>query len=312
MTDLTTPKTFLSGMLLVALAGLLSACASGGASGPQVASLGAPPVSAATSSAERKEIPDPNEKSNREVFENNQKFYKSVGYPVAKAYTDTVPAPVRQRIDSFASNISEPLTFANNVLQLRPEAAGKTLARFAINSTIGLGGLFDVAAGQNLDRQSGDFGQTLYVWGARETHYMVLPIIGPTNFRDAIGNGVELAVQIPVGLLLPQKITSVFGSANSIGGPLSSLGRIEEMKALEESSIDFYAALRSIIDQKRQAELNEALNTSLLTANQRAAQSTAPGASTVRKTATATVRRSTGLITTSDDIQDVFTRASNQ
>lgn len=217
---------------------------------------------------EPKAISDPNENFNRSVFESNQSFNHSVLYPVAKAYNENVPEEVRDRIDAFTTNLSEPMVFANNVLQLRPQAAATTLGRFAINSTLGLGGLFDVAATQGLAHQSGDFGQTMYVWGYRESDYLVLPIIGPTNVRDAIGSGVEFAAQIPAGALIPTKFASVassVGLAGSVTSPLTNISKAEDMQTLEESSIDFYAMLRSVTDQKRQAELQEALDTSALT-----------------------------------------------
>ena len=84
-------------------------------------------------------------------------------------------------------------------LQLRLGAAATTVGRFAVNSTFGVGGLFDVATRQNLPHQSGDLGQTLYVWGMRDSPYLVLPVIGPTNVRDLIGTTVEFAATLPAG-----------------------------------------------------------------------------------------------------------------
>nr|WP_210269892.1 VacJ family lipoprotein [Hyphomicrobium methylovorum] len=218
--------------------------------------------------SEPKSIADPYEKSNRSVFESNQDFNHSVLYPAAKAYNENVPEPVRDRIESFTTNLNEPMVFANNVLQLRPLAAATTLGRFAMNTTIGLGGLFDVAATEGLTRQSGDFGQTMYVWGYRESSYLVLPIIGPTNVRDAIGTGVEFGAQLPLATFMPTKIatlTSRVDLAGTVASPLANLSKAEDMQTLEESSIDFYSMLRSVTDQKRQAELQEALDTSALT-----------------------------------------------
>ncbi len=243
--------------LMIAVA--VSGCAGGGVSSPVVGYLGSSPKP-----SEPQEIADPNEESNRFVFESNQKFYKSVGMPAGKAYADAVPSGVRDSIESFTNNLAEPVTFANNVLQLRPEAAAKTFVRFAVNSTVGLGGLFDVAMSQNVPRQTGDFGQTLYIWGIRESPYLVLPLLGPTNVRDALGNGLELVARAPVGVVLPTRFATVVSGAGSLSGPVMGLGRIEDLKALEESSLDFYVAMRSITDQKRQAELKEALSTSLL------------------------------------------------
>jgi len=215
-----------------------------------------------------KTIADPNEKFNRSVFDSNQDFNHSVLYPAAKAYNENVPEDVRDRLDAFTTNLNEPMVFANNVLQLRPGAAVTTLGRFALNTTLGLGGLFDVAATQGMSKQSGDFGQTMYVWGYRESSYLVLPIIGPTNVRDAIGTGVEFAAQIPAAALYPTKfatLASRVDMAGSVASPLTNLSKAEDMQTLEDSSVDFYSMLRSVTDQKRQAELQEALDTSALT-----------------------------------------------
>jgi phospholipid-binding lipoprotein MlaA len=220
--------------------------------------------------AEPPEIADPLESQNRAVFESNQQINHSVIYPLAKAYNENIPEDVRDRIDAFTTNLGEPVVFANNVLQLRFAAAATTLGRFALNSTLGVGGLFDVAASQDMPHQSGDFGQTLYVWGVRESPYLVLPVLGPTNLRDAIGSGIEFAAQIPAAGLYPAGIVAnTAGNVSTAGtvlSPLSDLRKVGDMQTLEEGSLDFYTMLRSVTDQKRQAQLREALETSALTA----------------------------------------------
>jgi phospholipid-binding lipoprotein MlaA len=218
--------------------------------------------------AEPKTIADPNEQFNRSVFDSNQKFNHSILYPVAKSYNENVPESVRDRIDAFTTNLNEPMVFANDVLQLRFAAAATTVGRFAVNTTLGLGGLFDVAATEGMSKQSGDFGQTMYVWGYRDSSYLVLPIIGPTNVRDAIGTGIEFGAGIPAAALIPAKAATLVSHvdlAGTVASPLSNLSKAEDMETLEDSSIDFYSMLRSVTDQKRQAELQEALNTSALT-----------------------------------------------
>jgi phospholipid-binding lipoprotein MlaA len=248
---------------IVTAAGL-SACASTDAGLPRPEFLASP-----GEPAEPAEIADPLEKQNRAVFESSQEFNHAVIYPLAKAYNQNIPEEVRDRITAFTTNLGEPIVFANNVLQLRFEAAATTLGRFAVNSTVGIGGLFDVATTEELAHQSGDFGQTLYVWGVRDSPYLFLPILGPTNVRDAIGSGIEFAAQIPVGGLYPARLAATadnVATAGAILTPLSDLSKVEEMEALEQSSMDFYSMLRSVADQKRQAELREALETSALTA----------------------------------------------
>jgi phospholipid-binding lipoprotein MlaA len=207
------------------------------------------------------------EQLNRSTFESNQHFNHAVIYPIANAYRDTVPEPVRDSIDAFSNNLNEPVVFANNVLQLRFAAAATTLGRFGLNSTVGIGGLFDVAAKQGLARQTGDFGQTLYVWGFRDSDPIVLPVLGPTNVRDAFGNGVELGAQVLLGTVLP---TSAVATANHVGtvgtvtSPVASLNKVEQLQELERTSIDFYSMLRSVVEQKRQGELRDALKESLV------------------------------------------------
>jgi phospholipid-binding lipoprotein MlaA len=249
---------------LVSAAGL-SACASteGGMPRPEFLARADQPVEPAEPS-------DPLEKQNRAVFESNQEINHAIIYPLAKAYNENISEDVRDRIDAFTTNLGEPVVFANNILQLRMAAAATTLGRFALNSTVGIAGLFDVAATQQLPRQSGDFGQTLYVWGVRESPYLVLPILGPTNVRDAVGSGIEFAAQIPAAGLYPAGLASTVAgnvaTAGSVLSPLSDLRKVGDMQTLEESSLDFYSMLRSVAAQKRQADLQEALQTSALTA----------------------------------------------
>lgn len=210
---------------------------------------------------------DPLEKTNRSVLENNQSFYQSVIYPISDAYRDTVPEPVRNSISNFTSNLGEPIVFANNVLQGRMQTAVGTAGRFLVNSTIGLGGLFDVAKDQSLPKQTGDFGQTLYVWGIYDSPYLVLPLVGPTNVRDAVGSGIELAATaVPASAIISStRLASSFNNVSNIGSalkPFSSLDRVSDLRELEKGSLDFYALLRSAAEQKRDAELRQAVNES--------------------------------------------------
>jgi phospholipid-binding lipoprotein MlaA len=276
----------------LALAAMLSACAASGPSLPSATLVGshdatekpkpsvAPPTDVASLPGDAGEVSDPFEKMNRSVFERNMRFNHAVIYPAAKAYHKGVPEPVRNSIGNFVSNLNEPFVFANDALQLRLEAAATTVGRFAINSTVGVGGLFDIATKQKLPQQSGDFGQTLYVWGMRNSPYLVLPVIGPTNVRDLLGTTVEFAAAnaaaiptvanaVPASNLLSPNITNATNNltvAGSVASPFTKLDQVVEMAQLEDSSIDFYSMLRSVVYQKRQAELDEALQTSGWTA----------------------------------------------
>ena len=132
-------------------------------------------------------LQDPNEHVNRQMLTMNQEVLR----PVAKTVQTVVPRPVHDRVHDFNSNLKEPRIFVNNLLQGRLEAATKTAARFAMNTTFGLGGLVDLASRQGIPQQTGDFGQTLFVWGVAEGPYMVRPYWGPTTTRDAVGDFVD-------------------------------------------------------------------------------------------------------------------------
>jgi len=211
-----------------------------------------------------------------------------------------VPEPVRDSVENFTGNLAEPMTFANDVLQLRVGAAVTTLGRFTLNSTIGVGGLFDVASKHELPEQSGDFGQTLYVWGVRKSPYLVVPLIGPTNVRDLIGTTVDVAATIPAGgLLLPSRYATAVnnvGVAGTVTTPMTKLGEAGQLEQLEDSSIDPYTMLRSVVQQKRQAELQEALETSAWTSGSYGSE---PSSNTV---STATLLKNPVLATKEQDL----------
>jgi phospholipid-binding lipoprotein MlaA len=194
-------------------------------------------------------IDDPNEAFNRKVFAVNQ----VVLHPPATV-VKALPSPVFDRLRDVDNNLREPRIFANNILQGRMNAAGITFARFLFNSTFGLGGLFDVATQGGLPKQSGDFGQTMFVWGVPSGYYVVQPYFGPATQRDVVGGAVDL-VGDPVGLSL-----AIFGwEAGVATGGLSATVRLGQLKEAEEASIDFYSFLRSDYYQMRRADLREAL-----------------------------------------------------
>lgn len=135
---------------------------------------------------------DPYETTNRKTFEFNRKFDRAVMDPLANGYNAVVPAPARKGIKNALENISEPTTFANEILQGKPVAAAETVARFVINTTVGIGGLWNPAEKMGLKRNSEDFGQTLAVWGIKNPPYYVMPFVGPQTTRDAFGFMTEV------------------------------------------------------------------------------------------------------------------------
>ena len=134
---------------------------------------------------------------NRVVFDANDAIDAAILRPLAEGYRAVVPQFVRDRIRAFVDNLQEPRIFVNDLLQGRINAAGITFARLYVNTMLGLAGMFDVASGRDLPRQTGDFGETLYFWGVDSGPYLVLPLFGPSNFRDAFGLGVDLYTTPP-------------------------------------------------------------------------------------------------------------------
>jgi len=194
-------------------------------------------------------LQDPNEHANRQVLAMNQEMLR----PVAETVQKVVPKPVHDRLHDFNNNLKEPRIFVNNLLQGRFDAASKTVARFAMNTTFGLGGLVDLASREGVPQQTGDFGQTLFVWGVGEGPYMVRPYWGPTTTRDAVGDVVDRFGD-PVGLLTGSQIGIAITTAT-----LDTVVRLGQLKMAEEASIDFYTFLRSSYYQTRRAELREAI-----------------------------------------------------
>lgn len=135
--------------------------------------------------------PDPWQKFNRAIFRFNDKADEYLLKPVAKGYKAITPAPVRRGITNFFSNLREPITVLNDLLQGKMKQAGGDTVRFVINSTVGLVGIFDVAVHADLPRHDEDFGQTLGKWGVGPGPFLVLPFLGPSDIRDTAGLGVD-------------------------------------------------------------------------------------------------------------------------
>lgn len=201
---------------------------------------------------------DPLEPVNRVVFDANLALDRILIEPVAEVYRAAVPPFVRDRIRSSVDNLAEPRVFANDLLQRRFNAAGITLARFFTNSTVGIGGMFDPATAHGYPKQTGDFGQTLYAWGVVDGPYLVLPLFGPSNVRDAFGLGVDVYTTPPAHLLggpAGRAFNIVVGVTDGIDLRARNIDTLDEIK---RSAIDLYAYLRSLARQRRQAELREA------------------------------------------------------
>jgi phospholipid-binding lipoprotein MlaA len=194
-------------------------------------------------------VNDPNEQFNRHVMAANQ----AVMGPASQVVNAAIPGPLHDRLRDFNSNLKEPRILVNTLLQGRFEAAAQTGVRFVTNSVFGLGGLFDVASRSGLEQKSGDFGQTLFVWGVGEGPYVVQPYLGPATLRDAIGSGVDMVAN-PVGWAIGSQV--VLSASTSA---LDAAEKLGQLKQAEDASIDFYSFVRSSYYQIRRSQLREAL-----------------------------------------------------
>jgi phospholipid-binding lipoprotein MlaA len=200
---------------------------------------------------------DPAEPVNRVIFKVNVAADHAVMKPVAQAYVDYVPDGVQTGIHNVVQNLKEPAVAVNDALQGNVEQAWQSVRRLAINSTVGVAGIFDVAANLGLPPQKADFGQTLGVWGVGEGPFVELPLLGPSNARDTVGTVVDFALN-PLTYVggAPATYASVgTGGANAVDTRAQHLHDLDE---LERNSLDYYATLRSVYRQHRDAEISAA------------------------------------------------------
>jgi phospholipid-binding lipoprotein MlaA len=213
-------------------------------------------ASGAARAAETDEVNDPLESMNRVFFDFDLFLDRILLKPVTEVYVAVIPEPGRHAVHHALNNMNEPIVFANNMLQGEFHRADITLGRFLLNSTFGLAGIFDWASQSGLPKQNGDFGQTLYVWGFDSGPYLFLPVLGPTNPRDAIGYGVDSYAD-PIGYAfwysggLRWANYARFGT-DTLDSRSQELDTLDE---LQKNAIDFYAEIRSLSRQRRAIEL---------------------------------------------------------
>jgi len=221
-----------------------------------VSGCATPPNNAQPEAAEAEDFNDPLEDTNRAIFDFNQMVDRHVLVPVAEAYRTVLPEPVRDSLRDFLRNLRAPLIFANNALQGDLEHAGQTFARFTLNSTLGVGGLIDVAGrwGQ-LPYHEQDLGVTFGVWGIPEGPYLVIPVLGPSDPRDLVGQTAE-GFGDPFNKLVTGNPYTLYWIPFVRGG-VSGIDQrsryIETLSDIERTSLDYYATIRSLYRQRRAA-----------------------------------------------------------
>ena len=210
---------------VLALAGLLSGCATGGSS------------------------VDPFEPMNRVVFTFNDKVDQAVLQPVARGYRAVLPEFLRTGVTNMFSNLEDVWIGINNALQGKVNDGAQDLARFTWNTTLGLLGFFDVSSAMDLPKHNEDFGQTLGRWGVGTGPYLVLPFFGPSNFRDGAGFGVDSFADVIRNLDNIPARNSLY--AERTVNTRSNL--LDAGKVLDEAALDKYRFLRDAYLQRRRS-----------------------------------------------------------
>lgn len=199
-------------------------------------------------------VHDPNEAGNRKVHAFNRKLDRALLRPAGTGYDAAVPDGVKQSVSNMADTLGTPGTVVNQILQGRPGRATQNTLRFAINATLGFGGLADVATGLGLPEDDSDFGETLHVWGVPEGAYLELPLLGPSTERDAVGFVVDRFLD-PMGRALPAPERHI-GTVVKVSDRVGARGEFSDsVDSILYDSADSYAQLRLIYLQNRRYQL---------------------------------------------------------
>jgi phospholipid-binding lipoprotein MlaA len=215
----------------------------------------APPASDTAATQEFEQTNDPLEPTNRVLYNVSDAIDRYTLKPVAQAYVFVFPTPVRTGLHNVLANLSSPVVLANDVAQAKSRRAGDTFMRFLINSSVGVLGVFDVASGWGYKPHDNDFGITLALWGVPDGPYLFLPLLGPSNPRDAVGFGGDIALDpftyVPRGYGLLTLNWARYG-LGIIDARAAVLDDLDKIKA---SALDPYATIRSLARQHRDAAI---------------------------------------------------------
>ncbi len=214
-----------------------------------------PPADDADAVAEFKEVDDPLEPTNRVFYAINEGLDTYALRPVAQAYRYAVPQPVRNGVHNVLSNLGSPVLLTAEMLQGKPRRAGDATMRFLINSTVGLGGIFEVADGWGYPIHDNDSGITLASRGVPDGPFLFLPILGPSSPRDAAGFGADIAVD-PFTWVGAGAAVSALGYTRFGASAVDARERVlDPVDQIKKTALDPYATFRSLYRQHRKAEI---------------------------------------------------------
>lgn len=234
---------------LIAVA-ILAGCPVGCASRP-------PPAGDQEALQEYRQLNDPWEPTNRFFYRVNRGFDAVILKPAAEGYRFIVPRPLRRGIHNALANLTSPVLFSNDVMQGKPRRAGDTFMRFLINSTVGIGGVFDVAKDVGYPAHGTDFGVTLALWGVPSGPFLFLPVLGPSDPRDVSGYGVDVVLDPFTWVGQGATVTALNWTRYGMSAIDGREEHLDEVDNIMKTALDPYATFRSLYRQHRRAEIEK-------------------------------------------------------
>lgn len=202
---------------------------------------------------------DPLEPLNRGFYKLNKTIDALYINPTSKIYDKIIPEAIRKLISNFFGNLNEIPTIINSLLQTKYQQAADSTARFTINSTLGVGGLFDIASKAKIKHAKEDFGKTLAVWGYQDSHYLVLPIVGPTTVRDGVGFVGNAFITVPYYLKPKWRNRYEFAYV------VNRRSELQETESLiTAAGVDEYTLVRDAYLQHREYTISDTVNNKML------------------------------------------------
>ncbi len=194
---------------------------------------------------------DPLEPINRGIFSFNNTFDHYLFKPIAKGYDTVVPGPIKTGVSNVFQNVSDVQSIISDAVQLKPAKLGDDLGRVLLNSTIGLGGIFDLATPMGIERGDEDFGQTFGYWGIGAGPYLMLPFMGPTSLRDVVGRGIDGQID-PVGFVSSVPVRNSLQGLRVVD---ARVGLFPAEALMNQAALDRYTFLRSAYLQRRESQV---------------------------------------------------------
>jgi phospholipid-binding lipoprotein MlaA len=194
---------------------------------------------------------DPLEPINRGIFSFNNTFDHYLFKPIAKGYDTVVPGPVKTGVSNAFQNVADVQSIVSDVVQLKPAKLGDDLGRVLLNSTIGLGGIFDLATPMGIERGDEDFGQSFGYWGIGAGPYLMLPFMGPTSLRDVVGRGIDGQID-PVGFVSSVPVRNSLQGLRVVD---ARVGLFPAEALMNQAALDRYTFLRSAYLQRRESQV---------------------------------------------------------